>query len=205
MTQALTLGVKWLKVTKPHCMTRGLTLGVNGFKIGTFVPLDTCRCPVRLLANWLQAPPLYFKARATNVTSPIGLLPARLQHVIDHVCGTCHGHKRTEVVYRQQNNSLQALTSSMTAHVQLYLPISMVPRMPFEMPEWAFLPMVEVAGLAVITRKISTEVYSSKLGSSLLERWPVFVVLFVLYVTIGIVVWTLVSFTRRNIQLLYQT
>jgi len=55
---------------------------------------------------------------------------------------------------------------------------------------WVFLPLMEVAGFAFLTRKPSPDAYARYLASSFLLRWPVFVMMFVMFVTSGLAVWT---------------
>ena len=96
----------------------------------------------------MQAPPLCFKNNHINATSPAGILPELLPDMVTHACGTCHGHKRTTIIFKEEMLSIDNITSSLDAHTQLNLPMNMAPHIPFARGEWVFLPVVEVAGCA---------------------------------------------------------
>ena len=126
-------------------------------------------------------------------TSPAGLLPALLSDMIAASCGVCHAHKRTVIIFRKEKASIHDMTSSLNDHSQLNLPISMAPNVPFVREGWVFLPVVEVAGVAVLMRKPNTGAYAGQLGSSVLLLWPIICVMLALYCALGLAVWTLVS------------
>ncbi|KAJ7376073.1 hypothetical protein OS493_037078 [Desmophyllum pertusum] len=155
---------------------------------------ETCRCPRKIFVSWMEVRPLCFNDPA-NGTIPAGLLPELLDDMILYVCGTCHEHKRTEIIFKEDNSNVQDSSSTLSEHIQLNLPIRMEPKVPFVGEGWAFLPVVEVAGFAFLTRKPSTDAYARQLGSSVLYCWPAFVMLFVMYFAFGLTVWTV----ERNV------
>lgn len=126
-------------------------------------------------------------------TSPAGLLPALLPDMIAHSCGVCHAHKKTVIIFTKEKASILNMTSALNDHSQLNLPISMAPNVPFVREGWVFLPVVEVAGIAVLMRKPNTEAYAGQLGSSVLLLWPVICMMLALYCVFGLAVWSVVS------------
>lgn len=147
----------------------------------------------------MQAPPLCFKNNHTDGTRPAGILPELLPDMITHACGTCHGHKRTAIIFKEEMLSIDNITSSLGAHTQLNLPMNMAPHIPFAREEWVFLPVVEVAGTAVLMKKPSPGVYAGQLGSSVLHHWPVFLIMFGMYCAFGLAVWSVVR-NRKGVQ-----
>ena len=139
----------------------------------------------------MEVRPLCFNDPA-NGTIPAGLLPELLDDMILYVCGTCHEHKRTEIIFKEDNSNVQDISSTLSEHIQLNLPIRMEPKVPFVGEGWAFLPVVEVAGFAFLTRKPSTDAYARQLGSSVLYCWPAFVMMSVMYLTFGFAIWPVV-------------
>lgn len=126
-------------------------------------------------------------------TNPTGLLPALLPDMIADSCGVCHAHKRTVIIFTKEKASIHKMTSSLNDHSQLNLPISMAPNVPFVREGWVFLPVVEVAGVAVLMRKPNTGAYAGQLGSSVLLLWPIICLMLALYFALGLAVWILVS------------
>jgi len=105
-------------------------------------------------------------------------------------CGTCHENKTTKIIYHEESSSVQNMISTVNEDLQINLPITVKPGMPSTGEGWVFLPVVEVAGFAFLTRKPSTDAYARYLASSVLVRWPVFVMMFLMFVTFGLAVWT---------------
>lgn len=165
------------------------------FKLFLFLS-ETCRCPHKFFVNWVQAPPLVMSLNNSvngSGMSPAGLLPALLSDMIAHSCGVCHAHKRTVIIFTKEKASIHNMTSALNDHSQLNLPISMAPNVPFVREGWVFLPVVEVAGIAVLMRKPNTEAYAGQLGSSVLLLWPVICMMLALYCVFGLAVWSVVS------------
>lgn len=118
---------------------------------------------------------------------------------------TEHGHKRnvrghdrtardqtrTALVFREETATFYNITSTLSAYTQMTLPIGMAPDRTFVREEWVFLPVVRVAGIAmlVIKKPNRGEMYAGKLRSSVLDHWPVFLMMFVLYCVFGLAVW----------------
>lgn len=137
----------------------------------------------------MHVPPLCVKRDGEE---PTGLVPEVLRHMVLHGCGTCHENKTTKIIYQDESTSLQNMISKVNESPQINLPITVKPRMPFAGEGWVFLPVVEVAGFAFLTRKPSTDAYARYLASSVLVRWPVFVMMLVMVITSGLAVWTVV-------------
>lgn len=150
---------------------------------------ETCRCHSEIFVNWMHAPPLCAK---DGEKAPSGLIPDLLNDMIPRVCGTCHGHNTTKIIFRERS-SVQNMIGALSEHHQLSLPTSLKPKMPHEGEGWVFLPLVEVSGFAFLTRKPSVDAYARFLASSVMVRWPAFVMMFVMYFTFGLAVWTVVS------------
>ena len=141
----------------------------------------------------MQASPLCLKNNDANGITPAGMIPDLLPDMIAYACGTCHEHKRTAIVFKEEKASIHNITSTLSAHTQLNLPISMAPNMPFVREEWVFLPVVEVVGIAFLMRKPTIGVYAKQLGTSVQQRWPLVLTMFVLYFVFGLAVWNAVS------------
>ena len=154
-----------------------------------FIFTETCRCPGRILVNWMHVPPLCVKRDGEE---PTGLVPEMLSHMVLHGCGTCHDNKTTKVVYQDESTSLQIMISKVNEGPQINLPLTVTPKMPSAGEGWVFLPVMEVTGFAVLTRKPSTDAYARHLAASILVRWPVFVMMLVMFITFGLAVWTVV-------------
>lgn len=137
----------------------------------------------------MHVPPLCVKRDGEE---PTGLVPEVLRHMVLHGCGTCHENKTTKIIYQDESTSLQNMISKVNESPQINLPITVKPRMPSAGEGWVFLPVVEVAGFAFLTRKPSTDAYARYLASSVLVRWPVFVMMLVMVITSGLAVWTVV-------------
>ena len=120
-------------------------------------------------------------------------MPKLLHDMIHHTCGVCHGHKRTMIIFREEKLAIRKLANSASDHNQLNLPISMEPHVPFDREEYVFLPVLEVAGIAVLMRKPSSGVYALYLGSAVLHRWPVVLMMFALHCVFGLAMWSVVS------------
>jgi len=151
------------------------------------VYVETCRCPSRIFVNWMHVPPLCVRRDGEE---PTGLVPEVLRHMVLYGCGTCHENKTTKIIYHEESSSVQNMISTVNEDLQINLPITVKPGMPSAGEGWVFLPVVEVAGFAFLTRKPSTDAYARYLASSVLVRWPVFVMMFVMFVTFGLAVWT---------------
>ena len=154
-----------------------------------FIFTETCRCPSRIFVNWMHVPPLCAKRDGEE---PTGLVPEVLRNMVLHGCGSCHENKTTKIMYHEESFSVQNMISTVNKDPQINLPITVRPRMPSAGEGWVFLPVIEVAGFAFLTRKPSTDAYAKYLASSVLVRWPVFVMMFVMFVTSGLAVWTVV-------------
>lgn len=154
-----------------------------------FIFTETCRCPSRIFVNWMHVPPLCARRDGEE---PTGLVPEVLRHMVLYGCGTCHENKTTKIIYHEESSSVQNMISTVNEDLQINLPITVKPGMPSTGEGWVFLPVVEVAGFAFLTRKPSTDAYARYLASSVLVRWPVFVMMFVMFVTFGLAVWTVV-------------
>ena len=154
-----------------------------------FIFTETCRCPSRIFVNWMHVPPLCTKRDGEE---PTGLVPEVLRNMVLHGCGSCHENKTTKIMYHEESFSVQNMISTVNKDPQINLPITVRPRMPSAGEGWVFLPVIEVAGFAFLTRKPSTDAYAKYLASSVLVRWPVFVMMFVMFVTSGLAVWTVV-------------
>ena len=155
-----------------------------------FIFTETCRCPNRIFVNWIHAPPLCVKRDGEE---PTGLVPEVLRDMVLHGCGTCHENKTPpKIIYHEESSSLQNMIGTVNEGPQINLPITVKPGMPSAGEEWVFLPMVEVAGFAFLTRKPSTDVYARYLASSVLVRWPVFVMMLVMFIMFGLAIWTVV-------------
>lgn len=124
---------------------------------------------------------------------PTGLIPDLLRHMVLYGCGTCHENKTIKIIYQEESSSVQNMIGTVNEYPQINLPITVKPRMPSAGEGRVFLPVVEVAGFAFLTRKPRTDAYARYLASSVLVRWPVFVMMFVMFVTFGLAVWTVVS------------
>ena len=135
----------------------------------------------------MHAPPLCVKS---DNNTPTGQIPDLLHDVLHHVCGTCHGHT-TEIIFRERS-SAQNMIGALNEPNQLNVPTSLKPKMPQMGEGWAFLPVVEVAGFAFLTRKPSGDEYARCLASSVMVRWPAFVMMVLMYFTFGLAVWTVV-------------
>ncbi|XP_074634158.1 uncharacterized protein LOC141892721 isoform X1 [Acropora palmata] len=165
------------------------------------IQIETCRCPHKFFVNWVQAPPLIMNLNNSvneSRTSPTGLLPALLPDMIADSCGVCHAHKRTVIIFTKEKASIHKMTSSLNDHSQLNLPISMAPNVPFVREGWVFLPVVEVAGVAVLMRKPNTGAYAGQLGSSILLLWPIICVMLALYFALGLAVWILEKYENPD-------
>ena len=145
--------------------------------------------------NWMHVPPLCVKRDGEE---PTGLVPELLHHMVLHGCGTCHENKTTNIIYNEESFSVQNMISTVNDDPQINLPITVKPTMPSAGEGWVFLPVVEVAGFAFLTRKPSTDAYARYLASSVLVRWPVLAMMFVLFVTFGLAVWTVVRTLLSN-------
>lgn len=154
-----------------------------------FIFIETCRCPSRIFVNWMHVPPLCVKRDGEE---PTGLVPEVLHHMILHGCGSCHKNKTTKIIYHEESFSVRNMISTVNEDPQINLPITVRLRMPSAGEGWVFLPLMEVAGFAFLTRKPSPDAYARYLASSFLLRWPVFVMMFVMFVTSGLAVWTVV-------------
>ena len=95
--------------------------------------------------------------------------------------------------FKEENLTIRKLANSLSDHNQLNLPISMAPHAPFDMEEYVFLPVLDVAGIAVLMRKPSSGVYARFLGSAVLHRWPAVLMMFALHCVFGLAVWSVVS------------
>ena len=137
----------------------------------------------------MHVPPFCVKREGEE---PTGLVPEVLRDMALHGCGTCHENKATKIIYHEESSSLQNMISTVNEGPQINLPITVKTGMPSAGEGWVFLPMVEVAGFAFLTRKPSTDVYARYLASSVLARWPVFVMMLVMFITCGLAVWTVV-------------
>lgn len=165
------------------------------------VQIETCRCPNKFFVHWVQSPPLITSFNDSvigNGTTPAGLLPQLLADMITHACGVCHARERTVVIFREEKPDVQNITSSLNEHTQLNLPISMAPNVPFVREGWVFLPVMEVAGIAVLMRKPNTGMYAGKLGSSILLLWPIFVLMFALYCAVGLAMWSVETYSNPD-------
>ena len=137
----------------------------------------------------MHVPPLCVKRDGEE---PTGLVPEVLRHMVLHGCGSCRENITTEIIYHEGSHSVQNMISTINEDPQINLPITVKPRMPSAGEGWVLLPMLEVAGFAFLTRKPSTDAYARYLASSVLVRWPVFVMMLVMFVTFGLAVWTVV-------------
>lgn len=137
----------------------------------------------------MHVPPLCVKREGEE---PTGLVPDVLRHMVFHGCGTCHQNKTTKIIYQDESTSLQSMIRMANEGPQINLPITVKHRMPSAGEGWVFLPVVEVAGFAFLTRKPSTDAYARYLASSVLVRWPVFVMMLVMFIASGLAVWTVV-------------
>ena len=142
-----------------------------------------------MFVNWMHAPPLCVKRDGEE---PTGLVPEMLRPMVLHGCGTCHENRTTKIIYQDESTSLQNMISKVIDGPHINLPITVKPRMPAAGEGWVFLPVVEVAGFAFLTRKPSTDAYARYLASSLLVRWPVLVMMLAMFITFGLAVWTVV-------------
>ncbi|XP_078380263.1 uncharacterized protein LOC144663223 [Oculina patagonica] len=150
------------------------------------VYVETCRCHRRIFVNWMHTPPLCVKR---GEDTPTGLIPNLLHDMLPYACGTCHDNQTTEIIFRERS-STQNMIGSLSERYQLNVPISLKPKLPRVGDGWVFLPVVEVAGFAVLTRKPTGDAYARYLASSVMVRWPAFVMMIVMYLTFGLAVWT---------------
>ena len=96
--------------------------------------------------------------------------------------------------FREETINIHNISKMLSVpHTEFTLPISMNPEKQVASEEWVFLPVVKVDGLAMVMRKPNRgEICAGKIGSSVLNCWPAFVMMFVTYCVFGLAVWNLV-------------
>ncbi|XP_022807114.1 uncharacterized protein LOC111344167 [Stylophora pistillata] len=153
----------------------------------------TCRCPKKIYVNWVKLPQLCVTQSTEKSKVPGGLFPKLVCDMIRHVCGTCHQHKRTEIIFNQVNGSFEDMTGVHNEHIHLNMPITILPQVPISGEGWRLLPVVEVPGFALVTRKPSVNTFAVILQSSVLSCWPLFAMMLTMQFMFGLAVWVVVS------------
>lgn len=143
-----------------------------------------------MLASWIPSPPYVIKHNSSS--TPRGIIPEVLAHMLQGSCGTCFSYSTWNISYNI--NTTQSITEpDDRAKVDFRFPVRSAVGRTIYRGFYSYVPLITVPGVAVMTRKKTPSAYARDLGNSVLGCWPIFAISFVMAILVGVVIWFAVS------------
>ncbi|XP_068727599.1 protein sidekick homolog [Montipora capricornis] len=154
---------------------------------------ETCRCPNQLQANWIPSPP--YVIRNTSTSKPGGILPELLSRMLQDSCGACLSHKTGNISYAI-NTTVSVTQPDNQLLLDFDFPVRSAVGRTIYKGIHAYVPLVTVPGVALMTRKKTPSAYARELEHSVFACWPIFAMSFALAILTGIIIWFVESETN---------
>ena len=148
-------------------------------------------------ANWVPSPSYVIQ----GLSKPRGLIPELLAHMLQESCGTCYSYKTWNISYTV-NTTESIKEPDIRFKVDFRFPVRSAIGKTSYRGFHPYVPLINVPGVALMTRKKTPSGYARDVGHSVLAGWPIFAVSIVLAVLIGVVIWFAVSDLRGRVLLM---
>ncbi|XP_047138621.1 uncharacterized protein LOC100210300 isoform X1 [Hydra vulgaris] len=182
-------------------------VGVDS-KMFQLVVKEKCLCPPIIHTSWYSYAPYISSIQAPNKTLLLlGIFPAVLKMMVDDVCGKCEkGHGPTWISWDIPSNSkkqrfninsdVNGLNNAESKHDMIF-PVSNAKDVDIYRGFYC-VPILDSPGVALIVTKEDPNASSNAMFISIMNAWPILILVIVFTTLAGIVIWILETYWNEK-------